>query len=309
MIGRLIFFAFAAYPSLVFAHGDGLPIGPDEIWHHWRFDVWIWGPLLTLHWLYGRGVLRAWRRAGFGRIILPARVASFAAGEVILVIALISPLDPLGETLLSAHMVQHLLLAAAAPPLLILGAPATALVWATPASWRNAARWPPVRIATAIWSWLTRPLIATSLHGLAIWLWHIPALFNFALRDDGVHTAEHLSFLFTGLMFAASVLRRDTAPFVGAMLVLATFVHMGVMAAILVLSPTPLYAYGDFAMLWGMSGLSDQQLAGLIMWAPAGGVYLAAFAVVSALLLRAPDASARARMGSIRASTSSRSMK
>lgn len=297
----------AASPAA--AHSEDLPVGPAELAHHWTWDPWIWTPLLLAHWLYGRGVLRAWARAGAGRIIARWRVGAFCAGEALLTAALISPLDPLGETLLSAHMAQHIVLAGAAPLLLTLGAPVTAWTWALPAAWRRAGRAAFVRAAGCLWRVLSAPLLATLLYGLALWLWHAPVLFDAALRDEGLHTLEHLCFFVSGLLFWSAMAKRATPPLVAAALVLGTFVHMGALAAVLSLAPIPLYAYGDRALLWELSPLEDQQLAGLIMWAPAGLIYLAAFAFFASKLFPAEPDSARETHGIIRASTSSRSMK
>lgn len=300
---------WSAGAGLALAHGDGLPIGPYELWHHWNFDPWVWAPLLLNHWLYGRGVMRAWARAGTGRIIPRWRVGCFAAGEAVLVAALISPLDPLGETLMSAHMAQHVLLTTIAPPLLVAGAPATAWTWAAPRRWRSllAGKW--ARAARAISNVITRPFLALALHALAVWGWHAPAAFNAALADQTLHTLEHISFLGTGILLWIAVTRPATSPAIGALLILATFVHSGILGAVLTLAPAPLYAYGDRAMLWGMSPLADQQIAGLLMWAPAGLAYLAAFLAAAARIFPAPAPDRRASAGIMRASTSSRSIK
>lgn len=301
----------AAMPGVAFAHGDGLPIGPDELWHHWSFQWWVWAPLLIGHWLYGRGVLRAWARAGVERIVTRKQVAAFVTGEALVVIALISPLDPLGETLLAAHMSQHILLTTLAPMLLVLGAPARAWVWALPMRWRVWGRSRVARLLVRLWHWLTQPVIATVLHSLALWAWHAPTLFDAALRDEGMHTLEHISFFFTALMFWTAVFRQTTAPAFGAFIVLSVFMQCGMLGAILTFAPEQLYAYGDKPMLWGLSGVEDQQIAGLLMWAPAGLAYMAPFAWLGAKLMRDPYARGRLResQGIMRASTSSRSMK
>lgn len=296
-------------PELAFAHSDGLPIGPAEVWHHWSFDPWVWAPLLLCHWLYGRGVFRLWKRAGIGRAIPRWRVGCFLTGEIVLVVALLSPLDPLGETLLSAHMTQHLLLTSVAPALLLLGIPATAWLWSIPQSWRHRMRARLFRWLHLTWLFLTRPLLATFIHGVVIWGWHVPAAFNAALGDNGVHTFEHLSFLLTGLMFWQAVSARTASPFFAAILILISFVHMGALAALLVIAPVQIYAYGDRALLWSLSPVEDQQLAGLLMWVPAGLIYLAAFAGAASRLFPREKASPRPSTGIMRASTSSPSMK
>lgn len=293
------------------AHADGMPIGPREVWHHWSFQWWIWAPLLVGHWLYGRGVLRAWAHAGPSRIITRGQVAAFVAGEVALVAALISPLDPLGETLLAAHMSQHILLTTLAPMFLVLGAPGIAWTWGAPAKWRPVVRARVVRAPVALWRRLTRPLVAMLLYSLALWLWHAPALFNAALRSEVTHTLEHVSFFITAVMFWSGMFRRTTAPAFAASLVLVIFMQCGMLGAVLTLAPHQLYAYGDRPMLWGLTGVEDQQIAGLLMWAPAGLAYMAPFAWLAANAAQAPYARGRLResAGIMRASTSSRSMK
>ena len=78
----LVIFLLPVQPAL--AHAGGQPIAPADVWHHWTFDPLIWAPLLVSHWLYGRGVLRAWRRAGVGRVFPIWRAGCFAAGELVL---------------------------------------------------------------------------------------------------------------------------------------------------------------------------------------------------------------------------------
>lgn len=294
-----------------FAHSDGLPISPAEIWHHWNFDPWVCAPLLLGHLLYGRGVARAWRRAGRGRVISPWRAASFFAGEVILVIALVSPLDPLGETLLTAHMIQHILLTAVAPPLLVLGLPARALTWALPRGWRRIGTSWPARATVSLADFLSSPAPAAALSIAVMWGWHAPALFEAALQDEVIHTAEHVSFFFTALLVWRATLSSHVTILAAASLTLVVFMAGGVLGGLLCLAPAPLYDwYSNRPLLWGITPLEDQQLAGLSMWVLAGGVYLAAFAVLAFRAAGvAPARRLRPSSGIIRARTSSRSMK
>lgn len=286
-------FSLAAGPA--FAHAGGLPVGPSDLWHHWTLDPWIWAPLLVAHWLYGRGLLRAWRRAARGRVISVAQAASFLAGEALIVLALISPLDALGETLLSTHMVQHIILTTLAPPLLVLGAPASAWAWAAPELWKRACTKAP-RNAARFAERLTAPLAATALHAAALWVWHAPAAFDAALVNEGLHTLEHICFLATALLFWQAVFKRRTAFAVGALCIFVTFVQSGMLGGLLSLAPEQVYAaYADRARLWGMSAVEDQQLAGLVMWAPAGAAYFAAFLVLMARMFDPPRSARVAR--------------
>lgn len=273
----LLLLAFPAGPAS--AHGSA-PVQPGALWVSWSFDPWVLVPLALAHWLYGRGVLRLWAQAGRGRGVSGVQVLAFAAGEVVLVAALVSPLDALGGTLLTAHMAQHALLVAVAPPLLLLGKPGVAFAWALPdgrrkrflasAGWRRTARFGRA---------LARPLPAATLHGLALWLWHAPALYEAALEYPWLHTLEHATFFGTAVLFWRAVLDagpvRRIGPALGAAFV--TLVHGGLLAALITLALRPFYDwYGDRSLLWGLDALEDQQLGGLLMWVPMGMIYLGA---------------------------------
>jgi putative membrane protein len=293
------------------AHGDGLPIGPSEVWHHWSFDPFVVTPLLLAHWLYVRGTMRAWARAGLGRIVPRWRVAAFMAGELVLVIALVSPLDSLGETLLSAHMAQHILLTAVAPPLLVLGIPVRAWTWAFPRSWRRVGASQPMRGIAAIAAALSRPLIASGIAVGTMWAWHVPALFEAALTDPTIHTLEHVTFFAGALLGWRAALSPQVSAIAATVAVFLVFMASGVLGGLLTLAPVPLFDwYGNRALLWRMTPLQDQQLAGLAMWVAAGGIYLLAFAVL-AVRVADPAGAGRARpsQGIMRVSTLSRSMK
>lgn len=299
---------------LLFAHSSGGAIGPQDLWHHWSFDPLVWASLILAHTLYVWGLLRAWARAGVNRIIPLWRAICFMAGELVLILALVSPLDPLGETLLSAHMVQHILLSAVAPPLLVLGHPIRAWTWAFPRQWRRVGASSPARFLVRVADILTRPVTATVICAFVLWLWHAPALFEAALEVEWVHTLEHASFFFSSLLLWQAVLAYRTSAVAAAAMVLVTFMIGGMLGGLLLLAPVPLYDwYGDLALLWNLTPLQDQQLAGLAMWVPAGGVYLVAFAVFAFGApsdLRRPRFSGPRRSGGIiRARTSSRSMK
>jgi putative membrane protein len=206
-------------------------------------------------------------------------------GESVLVVALISPLDQLGGTLLSAHMAQHGLLVAAAPPLLLLGKPGVAFAWALPTGWNRISV---LAGATRLTALLSRPLVAAVLHGLAVWIWHAPNLFDAAVEREWLHALEHASFFGTALLLWRAVLvqpRRQAGPALGA--ALATLLHSGLLGALLTMAPYPLYSwYRDGRTeLWGLSALGDQQLAGLLMWVPLGVFYFAACLVLTARLI------------------------
>ena len=190
-------------------------------------------------------------------------IAAFAAGWTILVIALASPLEKWTHTSLTAHMAQHELLMVVAAPLLAAGRLELGFVALAPRRRRRALIWRlrMLRINMPI-SW--------ALHSAAIWAWHLPALYQAALANPLLHTAEHVCLFGTALLFWRAVLDRRHGYGAAAFYVFATSLHKNVLGALLFLSPRRWYpAYGN-----GPAALADQQLAGLIMWV-SGGIVLA----------------------------------
>lgn len=244
---------------------------------HWSFEPWVVTCLLASAALYAIGLRRLWRRAGAGHGVSLPQAAAFIGGWLALAVALVSPVDPLGTQLFSAHMLQHELLMVVAAPLLVVGKPLAAWVWALPPGWRPGIgavfRHPGWRIP---WLQLSSPLGAWLVHALALWLWHIPALFDAALASDALHTLQHLSFFFTALLFWWSALGQVERSAQGtAMLYLfTTMVHSSALGALLTLSPVVWYpTYLRTAPALGIPALDDQQLGGLVMWIPAGTAY------------------------------------
>jgi putative membrane protein len=253
-------------------------VTPQTFWRSWSFEPSVVTVLLLTSWLYARGIRRLWAHAGWGRGVSVWRVVLFAAGETTIAVALISPLDALGGTLLSAHMAQHGLLAAVAPPLLLLGRPRIPFAWAfTDRSARAVPRlW---RVVSAIELPRSSLLFAAALYGVAIWVWHAPLLFDAAVHDDWVHVAQHLSFFIPAMWFWNALLEATSArrAAMAAAAVFATFMHTGLLGALLTMAAEPLYvAYIGRPQEWGLSALADQQLAGVLMWVPLGLPYVAA---------------------------------
>jgi cytochrome c oxidase assembly factor CtaG len=179
----------------------------------------------------------------------------------------------------------------------MLARPAGPLLWGLPQPWRRGLGAIP-RNATisATWQWITRPGVATLLHGLAIWVWHVPGPFEAALAHEGMHWLQHASFLITALLFWWALLQgRSHGRGYGAavMYLFATTLHTTLLGALLVLSPRPWYPASG-SSLWNLTPLEDQQLAGLVMWVPAGLVYwTAALALGGLWIVRSGDAAGR----------------
>jgi putative membrane protein len=145
---------------------------------------------------------------------------------------------------------------------------------------------------SGVWGVLTDPLVAWALHAIALWAWHIPALFDGALQSEGLHILQHTSFLGTALFFWWAVLGHDPRGRYGAghsfAYLFTTMLHTSALGALLALAPTPWYApYVDTTVAYGFDPVQDQQLGGLVMWVPAGLAYvIAGLAVLGKMLVR-----------------------
>lgn len=236
-------------------------------------------------WRYAVGVRRAWATAGPRRLIRPAEVSRFMLGLIAVAAALVSPLDGHATTSLTAHMVQHILLLTVAPPLLVLGAPIPALLWSLPTRWRSTGRagWRRVVSSRRGTGWVWWMATALVVQTATMWIWHIPTLYVAAVHHDGLHIAEHATYLATGCLFwwavTAGPHRHHGG---GAIAVLVGALPGTVLGAVLTLASRPLYrpAYPS---------LADQQMAGVLMWAFAGAAYVIAAGVLVGLWIRGLD--------------------
>src|SRR4051794_15444291 len=143
----------------------GQPPAPHDLWSAWSLDPLVVVGLVLGAALYARGVRLLWRSAGVGHGVRGWQVAANAAGILSLVVALVSPLDALGQALFAAHMAQHLVLIVVSAPLLVLGAPLLPLLWALPLGWRReiGRGWLATSPLRTAWALLSQPLIALAL--------------------------------------------------------------------------------------------------------------------------------------------------
>ncbi len=287
---------------------EGAPLAPHDLWSAWSFEPLVVAGLLAAAVLYARGMARLRVRSASRRSARRREALAFWLGWSTLALALVSPLHPLGEALLSGHMAQHELIMALAAPLLVLGRPLVVSLWGLPLSTRRAVgKW--IGGLGVLWRALSRIEVAWLLHAAAIIGWHLPGLYQRTLTSDLVHGLQHSSFLVTALLFwwavlPGAMLRGRQGPAI--MALFATMVYTGGLGALLTLGRTIWYpAYGDAASLWGLTPLEDQQLAGLIMWVPGGVSYVLATAWLVIDWLRASEVQAvrldRARTGVVTA--------
>lgn len=248
---------------------------PHDALSAWNMDPLLIGGFLAVVWAYHRGRPPGRRRAGEARC--------FYAGIAALALALLSPLDAVGHALASAHMVQHILIVLVAAPLLAFSAPAISLLRGSPPILRRQVGkwWKRFGITTANTRVLKNPAVVWLLHAGTLWFWHAAVPYNAAVEHRLVHALEHTSFLVTGIMFwrvaIGSRYSRQVSAGLGILLVFSMAIQSGFLSALLTFARTPWYgAYASSTGPWNLEPLADQQLAGVIMWIPAGLVYLAA---------------------------------
>jgi putative membrane protein len=255
--------------------------------------TWTWDPLplLTLTTalgLYLLGVVRLWSSAGLGHGVSRGRAICFALGIAAALLALVSPLDQLSDGLFAAHMSQHELLMVVAAPLIVLGRPFAVCVWALPSKYRGPVggyfRRPTARAA---WQFISAPLFALVLHAAIRWLWHLPSLFEAAMRDETIHAIQHLSFFSSAALLWWAMVhgRYGRAGYaLSVLFVFATALHTSILGVLISVAPRVIYhVYQGRTQAYGWEALDDQALAGIIMWVPSGtlfmGCALALFAV------------------------------
>jgi putative membrane protein len=263
--------------AMLFHAGHHLEAGTVLSW--WSWEPFTIALLALSGGLYAAGLARLWRRAGVGQGIRRWEALCFAAGWLALIVALLSPVDALGGILFSAHMVQHELLILVAAPLMVLGRPLAPFLWALPPAGRDvAAEWTRSPAFAAAWRRLTAPFAVFLIHGLALWIWHLPSLYQATLDDELIHALQHLSFFLSSALFWWSLIhgRFGRLGYGAAVVyVFLTSLHSGVLGALLTFAPRLWYPiYEARTSRWGLSPLEDQQLAGLIMWIPAGVVFI-----------------------------------
>jgi putative membrane protein len=261
--------AFIAVPAI--AH-EGHAHAASGTFTTWTFDPIVLSMLAVSAVLYGRGALHL-------KAIRRWHVAAFYGGLATIFIAQISPLDHASDILFSAHMTQHELLVLIAAPLLVFGRPLAPMLRGLP----NAARSRVVETmrqpsAVRLWQFLTAPLNVWVLHALAILIWHIPALYEAAIRNDAIHLLQHALFVGTAVLFWWALVHGRYGRLGYGMAVLyvfATALYSGALGALLTFAPRLWYPiYDERTRAVALDPLADQQLAGLIMWIPAGAILI-----------------------------------
>jgi putative membrane protein len=274
----------------VLAH-PGQPPAPHDLWSAWNLHPVLLAGLLLAGWAYRRG------RTGVPRRPVDSwRARCFTAALVALGLALLSPLDALSIALASAHMVQHLLLLLVAAPLLALSAPSSAILRGSPLAVRRASgRWRRrLGLTHGNLGGLRHPAAVWLLSVGVIWFWHAAAPYDATLDNQLLHVLEHASFLVTAVLFWQVVVGVRGAARVsgglGVLLVFAMAMQSVFLSVLLTFARTPWYSgYATTTASWGLDPLTDQRLAGVIMWIPAGGIYLVVALALLVAWIRATE--------------------
>jgi putative membrane protein len=226
----------------------------------WSLEPTVLVGLLAVAILYAKG----WRRArapgephppGIGRLVL------FAAGLLAIFAALISPIDGLGEQLMTMHMVQHILLLDIAPILMILGLTKVLL---RPVTRR-------LQSIERRAGYLAHPAFAVAAYVGFMWLWHVPAMYDLALRHSGIHALEHICFAVAGTLYwwhlLSPIRNRMRLSGLGPVIyMITTKLLVGFLGIALAFAPNSIYPfYAHHPHYWGLTPREDQNVAGLLM--------------------------------------------
>ena len=232
-------------------------MGADASWTFEPGAILLIGVLAALY-------VPRWRRVrrGDGARAAPAiRLASFTAGLLLIVVALLSPVDRLSEQIFVMHMAQHVLLLDLAPIALVCGLTKVIL---RPATRRLQ------RLERAAGP-LAHPAFAVFLYVALMWLWHVPALYDAALEQPFVHVLEHVCFLGAGLLYWWHLLsplrtRLRMGGMAPVVYMASTKVLVGLLGIALTFAPDSVYAfYERQPPIWGLNPSEDQALAGGLM--------------------------------------------
>lgn len=226
---------------------------PVELWSSWNVDPWLIAALIAF-------AAFGFTRGNSGR----SERTAFSAATVLLIVVFVSPLCALASALFSARVFHHMLLIAVVAPLLAISFPRR--THAAPLF----------------------PLTALALmHAIILWIWHVPGPYALALSSDAMYWTMQLSLLGSAYLLWRSALSPMTPAGAAVLALLGTVMQMGLLGALLVFSPRPLFlAHFSTTLPFGLTALQDQQLAGLFMWVPAMLPYLGVALWMSARGLR-----------------------
>lgn len=267
-----------------------------DVFKDWSLPTWLTLLTATTAIVYLRGwlAIRRTRQAQFAGI----RLTSFLAGLAVLWLAIGSPLDGFADALLSAHMVEHLLLMSVVPPLLLYGLPIVPLLRGLPTSitLRIVGRLVRLETLRRLLHWLVKPIVAWVAMNLTLLAWHVPRAYDFALEHENWHAVEHFCFFATSLLFWYCILlpwpaeTRHRTWGILIFLVSADLVNT-LLSAFLAFCDRPVYTYYvDHPNPFHIAPLGDQVLGAVIMWVLGSFAFLIPAMVITVRMLSGTQA-------------------
>jgi cytochrome c oxidase assembly factor CtaG len=298
-LAGLVCVGILLFPHQAAAHGTLRPPAKG-LWRVWSVQPALFTLLVVAALLFGRAFLRL-RARGRSDHAGSARAALFVLALLLVVLALMSPLDVIGDDyLISAHMLQHVLIGDVVPALLLVSLRGPLLLFALPVTLLRA-------LAGRSWirrglGFVLRPRVALAIWAAVFAAWHVPALYDAALRHAHVHELEHASFLLAGVLVWAPLidpLRRRALTDTGRYRYAASLFACAFALSVVLIASPPLYpAYAHNPLrLFGLSASGDQHVAGLAMLLEQAG----ALALCCTLIARASHRRAGGRRADRRA--------
>ncbi len=266
----------------------------------WEFRPIILIFLASIASLFTLGWFRLRRRNPNFALAATWRLFSYWAGLILLFLALVSPIETLSGQLFLMHMVQHLLIAMFAPPLLLFADPMPIMMWGLPLPVRKEigriflSKKAPVRPYLII---LTQPAVAWFVYFLFLWGWHDPSAYNATLRNSLVHDLEHMTFFWSAMLLwwhitgAGPVLHKRFS-YIGRIAFTLGCVPANMIAGVVIaLADHVIYTYYESIPFrtWGLSVLEDQRIGGAIMWIPGSMMYVIAVIALTTIWLQAQE--------------------
>jgi len=275
----------------------------------WELNPWVLVPTAVFGALYARGWFKLHRRApahfGFSQL------TAFVAGLIIIVCALLSPLDTFAGWLLTVHMIQHLLLMMVAPPLILWGAPYLPLLSGLPRHFSIEGLGPFLssRVLRRVARFISHPVFCWSAFISVNVAWHVPVMYELALRSPAWHRVEHFSFLSTALLFWLPIIQprpwvaRTPRWMILPYLILADFQNTALSAFLIFYERVVYPTYATAPRISDLTPLADQAAAGAMMWVASSVFFLVPLGVITIQLMstrRAIRRSIKSDIGPIR---------
>ncbi len=263
----------------------------DAVFSSWDFNPWLLTPALLTGVLYARGWRRLYKRAphrfGFRQF------TSFYAGLITILFALMSPLDAFAGWLLTVHMIQHLLLMMVAPPLLLYGSPYLPLLFGLPRDFLRDGLQPFFVSPTLrkVGHFIVHPVFSLSAFVFTNTAWHVPVMYELALRSPTWHQVEHVCFLTTALLFWWPIIQpypwvAHTQRWLIVPYLFLADIQNTALSAFLIFYERALYpTYRIVPRITTLTPLDDQAAAGAIMWVAGSIFFLVPVGLITMQLL------------------------